>query len=455
MTRDVDVVVVGLGPGGEDVAGSLASAGLVVVGVEAELVGGECPYWACVPSKMMIRAANVVADARRAPLLAGTVSLVPDFSVVARRIRDEATDDWDDKVAADRFTGKGGILVRGRGELVSRDTVRVGDEEYRARRGIVIATGSSPVIPPIEGLAETPYWTNREAVSATEAPSSLVVLGGGAVGCELAQVFARFGSKVTIIEAGDRLLPGEVAAAGELIGSVFAAEGIAVRTGDAVTAVSHDGTQFRVVTGAGSVEAERLLVATGRRANLRNLGLGTAGLSEDLRVLPVDGQLVAAPGIWAVGDVTGAGAFTHTAIYQAGIATQAILGTPTADADYRALPRVTFTDPEVGAVGLTPDAAREQGRRVRVGTVQVSVTSRGWIHGPGNDGFIQVVEDADEGVLVGATSVGPEGGEVLGMLSVAVQARVPVRELGSTIFAYPTFHRGVADALRALTDDPQ
>ena len=268
-------------------------------------------------------------------------------------------------------------------------------------------------------------------------------------------MFARFGSKVTIIEAGDRLLPGEVAAAGELIGSVFAAEGIAVRTGDAVTAVSHDGTKFRVVTGAGSVEAERLLVATGRRANLRNLGLGTAGLSEDLRVLPVDGQLAVAPGIWAVGDVTGAGAFTHTAIYQAGIATQAILGTPTADADYRALPRVTFTDPEVGAVGLTPDAARAQGRRVRVGTVQVSATSRGWIHGPGNDGFIQVVEDADEGVLVGATSVGPEGGEVLGLLSVAVQARMPVHELRSTIFAYPTFHRGVADALRALTDDPQ
>lgn len=455
MTRDVDVVVIGLGPGGEDVAGSLASAGLAVVGVEAELVGGECPYWACVPSKMMIRAANLLAESRRAPLLAGTASVVPDFSLVARRIRDEATDDWDDQVAADRFVGKGGILVRGRGVLVGPDTVRVGDEEFRAARGIVIATGSSPVVPPIEGLSATPYWTNREAVSALEPPSSLVVLGGGAVGCELAQVFARFGSKVTIVEAGERLLPGEVPAAGELIGSVFASDGIAVRTGDAVTAVSHDGTQFRVITAAGPVEAERLLVATGRRANLRNLGLSRAGLSDDLRVLPVDGQLVAAPGIWAVGDVTGAGAFTHTAIYQAGIATQAILGTPTADADYRALPRVTFTDPEVGAVGLTPDAARAQGRRVRVGAVQVSATSRGWIHGPGNDGFIHVVEDVDEGVLVGATSVGLEGGEVLGLLALAVHARVPVAQVRTMILAYPTFHRGIADALRDLGSTPE
>ena len=398
----------------------------------------------------LVRAGNLLAEAARIPGMSGTTSMQPDFTQVARRIRDEATDDWNDQVAVDRFTSKGGVLVRGRGELIGPDTVRVADEEIHATKGIVIGTGTSAAIPPIEGLAGTPYWTNREAISASVAPESLVVMGGGAIGCELAQAFARFGTKVTVIEASDRLLPMEVPQAGQLVSEVFAAGGINVATGTSVTSVQFIDGVFHVATGSGVTVAEKLLVATGRRAKLADLGLGSVGLDPDARFIPVDGQMRAGAGLWAVGDVTGKGAFTHIATYQAGIATANILGSPIADADYRALPRVTFTDPEIGSVGMTPDAARDSGLRVRVGSTKVADSTRGWLHGPGNEGFIELVEDADAGVLVGATSAGPVGGEVLSMLTLAVHARVPVAELRTMIYAYPTFHRGVQEALRAL-----
>src|SRR5690242_5265183 len=202
-----DVVVIGLGPGGGEVANRLLDAGLSVIGVERELVGGECPYWGCIPSKMAVRAAGVLAEARRAPLLAGTADVRPDFGAVARRIRAEATDDWDDAVAVARFEKAGGRFVRGTAVIEERGQVRVDDEVITARRGVVVATGSAPVRPPIPGLNEVGYWTNREAIAAKDAPDSLVVLGGGAIGLELAQAFARFGTEVTVVEGADRVLP--------------------------------------------------------------------------------------------------------------------------------------------------------------------------------------------------------------------------------------------------------
>jgi pyruvate/2-oxoglutarate dehydrogenase complex dihydrolipoamide dehydrogenase (E3) component len=419
--HEVDVVVIGMGPGGEYAAGQLAAA-------EDSLVGGECPYWGCVPSKMMIRAADLVTEGRRVPGIAGAATVQPDWAPVAGRIM-EATDNWDDMAAAERFTGQGGRLFRGHGRITAPGRVAVGDDVLRARRGIVIATGSAPSIPPIPGLAGTPYWTNHQAIEAMQVPESLIVLGGGAIGSELAQVFSRFGAKVTVVEALGRLLSAEEPEAGALLADVFGREGIGVRTGVTATNVAHQGegpeAGFTLTLGGGEeVRAATLLVATGRRADLAAVGAGHAGIDEAQRWVPVDDHMRAAPGVWALGDVVGKGAFTHMSMYHAGIVVADILGQAHHAAEYHAVPRVTFTDPEIGSVGLTEAQAREQGLAVRVGVTQVPASTRGWIHKAGNDGFIKLVEDGRRGVLVGATSVGPWGGEVLGPLVLAVHAAV-------------------------------
>jgi pyruvate/2-oxoglutarate dehydrogenase complex dihydrolipoamide dehydrogenase (E3) component len=448
----VDVVVVGLGVGGEEVAGRLAEAGLSVVGIEQGLVGGECPYWGCVPSKMMIRAANLLAEARRVDGMAGRAEVHPDWTPVARRIREEATDDWDDQVAVDRFTGKGGRFVRGHGRLVGPGRVAVGDETFEPTRGVVIGVGTGPAIPPIEGLAGTPYWTNREAIEVETLPSSLLVLGGGAIGLELVQVFARFGVRVGVVEALDRLIAPEEPESSALAAEALAADGVEVHTSVSVEEVGYAHEEFQVGLGDGTtLRAEALLVSTGRRAELGELGLDTVGVDPGARFVKVDERMRAGDGLWAVGDVTGHGGFTHVAMYQAGIAVRDILGEDGPPADYRALPRVTFTDPEIGSVGMTERQARDAGLDVRVGLAQLPSSARGWIHKAGNAGFIKLIEDARRGVLVGATSAGPVGGEVLSALAVAVHGEVPVDRLRHMIYAYPTFHRAIEDALRNLS----
>jgi pyruvate/2-oxoglutarate dehydrogenase complex dihydrolipoamide dehydrogenase (E3) component len=448
-----DAIVIGMGPAGEAVAGDLAEAGLSVLGIDRKLVGGECPYWGCIPSKMMVRAAHLLAEARRVDGMAGSVTVTPDWEPVARRIRDEATDNWDDRVAVERFEGKGGTFLRAEGRLQGPGQVEAAGRTFTARRAVVLATGTEPAIPPIPGLAEVPYWTNRDVVEAKELPSSLVVLGGGAIGVELAQALSRFGVDVTVVEALDRLLPLETPAAGELVARVLDDEGVQVITGVSAERVSRDGARIAVHLADGrTVAGAQLLVATGRRTDLPRLGVATVGVDADLRFVPVDESLRVTDRVWAVGDLTGKGAFTHVGMYQARIAVADILSLPHEPADYRALPRVTFSDPEVGSVGLTPQAARDAGIRVRIGVAQVPNTARGWLHKAGNDGFIELVEDAQRGVLVGATAAGPNGGEVLGLLTLAVHAQVPVEQLRQMIYAYPTFHRGVEDALRALAD---
>ncbi len=397
MAERVDVVVLGLGVGGEELANMLAENGLNVVGIESNLVGGECPYFGCIPTKMMIR-----ADA--------------DWTPVARRIRDVATDNWNDRVAVERFERKGGHFVRGAGKLAGPGKVSVNGTTYEASQGIVIATGTSPVVPPIPGLDRVKFWTNRDAVKVEELPESLVILGGGAIGVELAQVFARFGVKVSIIEGMDRVLAMEEPEASAVLGEVLQREGIELWLKSRAQSVAPRGDAIAVnLDGGRQVTGQALLVATGRRANLQDIGLETVGLDPSARLLEPDDHLRVGERLWAIGDVTTSGGFTHMAIYE--------------------------------------EQARKKGINVRTGIQKASVTSRGWIHGPGNDGLIKVVEDADRRVLVGATTMGPRGGDLLGIFELAIKLQIPSDELRHLIYAYPTFYRGTGEAVRKLGSD--
>lgn len=453
--QEFDVIVIGLGPGGEDLAGQLAASGRQVLGIESHLVGGECPYYGCIPSKMIIRAADLLQEGRRINTMAGTAVITPDYSIVADRIRDEATDDWNDQVAVDRFVGKGGTFVRGRGQLDGPGRVAVGEETYAARLGVVLATGTSPAIPPVPGLAEAAPWTNRDVFKIREVPESLIVIGGGAIGLELAQAFSRFGCMVTVVEALDRILAPEEPESSELVAKVLRSEGIDIRTGSAAGSVSRgaDGVLLTLADGS-EIRADEILVAAGRTPNVRGIGLDSVGLDETARpTFTVDERMRVngVDGLWAIGDIAGKGAFTHMAVYQAGVAFDDITGvsSPRLAQDH-AVSRVTFTDPEVGSVGMTEAQALAAGLNVEVGFANSATSSRGWLHGEGNEGLMKLIVDADKGILVGATSVGPRGGDVLSMFNLAVHARVPVAQLQSMIYAYPTFYRGALDALTDL-----
>jgi len=429
-SSSVDVVVLGLGAGGEYAARKLAEAGLDVVGVERELVGGECPFYGCTPSKLMIHSAH---DGQ-------------PFARAAARIR-EANHDWHDDQHAGPLEEAGVRIVRGHGRLAGPGRVEVDGTTYDARLGVVLDTGTEPAVPAVDGLAGTPYWTNRDVMRQTDPPESLVVLGGGPIGCELAQAFARFGTQVTLVEAEDRLLGPEEPEAAEVVTRVLRAEGIDVRVGAELTRVEHDGG-FVLEVGGDMVSVEHLLVAVGRHLNLDDIGLQTVGLSSEADQLETDEHLRAGERLWAVGDITGKGAFTHVSLYQAKVVVADLLGEDHPVADYRAVSRVTFTDPEVGSVGLTEEQAREAGLRVSVGHAEIPRSARGWIHEA--EGVVKVVADADRGILVGGTVVAPYGGEVLGLLTAAVHAEIPVETLRGMHYAYPTFHRAIAAALADL-----
>jgi pyruvate/2-oxoglutarate dehydrogenase complex dihydrolipoamide dehydrogenase (E3) component len=446
-----DVIVIGMGVGGEEVAGTLAEAGLDVVAVERKLVGGECPYWGCIPSKMMVRAGDSLAEAARVMGLAGEARISPEWAPVARRVR-EATAGWNDEAAVERHVGKGEKFIRGSARIVAPGAVEVDGQRITARRGIVLATGTEPAVPPIEGLASIDFWTNREAIEAKEVPESIVIVGAGPIGLELGQVLRRFGSEVAFVELFEHALAYDEPEIAAAVADVLAEERIALHTGVSVQRVARRNGGIEALLGDGrTLRAERILIATGRKTNLSDLGLEAVGLQPDARAIEVDAHMRAGEGLWAVGDITGKGQFTHLAVYQGRIAAADILGREHAPADYRAVPRVTFMDPEVAAVGLTARRAHEQGINVRIGVAETKTSTRGWIHGPGAEhGVIKLVADADRKVLAGASVMSPGAGEMIAFLGLAIAERIPVARLRDLIYPYPTFVRGLEAALRDL-----
>jgi pyruvate/2-oxoglutarate dehydrogenase complex dihydrolipoamide dehydrogenase (E3) component len=448
-----DVICIGAGTVSEGVASELKGTGISFAVIERELVGGECPYWGCIPSKTLLRSAEVLAEAGRARALAASrVEWDVDFPKIAERTHYISRDE-DDTKATEALLEQGAQVIRGEGRLTGPGTVAVGDRVLTATRGIVIGTGTSAAIPPIEGLDGVAYWTNREATLTRELPRSMLVLGSGPIGAELAQAFARFGTEVHVIEALERLIPAEEPEASEELAKAFQAEGIAAHLGaKAVKATEEDGAITLHLEGGQALTAQRLLVAVGRRPRLAGINLAAAGITAtDRGWIKVDDRtLLAAPGVWAGGDITGIGAFTHLSWYHGKVIGRQLRG-DAAVADHRAIPRVTFTDPEIASVGLSEARARDQLEEVRVVSADSGNGTRGYINGPPG-GVIKLVADMRRRVLVGGLVVGPRAGEMIAELTLAIRAEVPLAVLEDTLHAFPTFSRDLDGLFPQLVD---
>ena len=435
------VVVLGAGSSGEHFVGALRRRGsdAEIVVVERELAGGECSYYACIPTKTLLRPTEALAAARLAPGAAEAITGALDPERVFWW-REQVTDGRDDSWHADWLAEQNAELVRGEARVARRGVVVVGDRELEYDH-LVVATGSDSAVPPVEGLAGLDYWTNREAVWAGEVPEHLLVLGVGAVGAELGQFYRRLGSEVTLLEYHDRILARLDPDAGALLRERFEEEGIRVLVNRSTSRAEHADGRFVLRFESGDpVEGDRLLVATGRRPNVFGIGLEQLDIELTPRGITVDDRLSAGDGVWALGDVSGVGLLTHLGKYQARVAAANIAGEDVR-ADYRAIPAAVFTDPQVASVGSMDGVTA----RYDIAGGRLSTYER-----PKRAGFVKLAADPDRRVLVGAIAVGPEAGEWLGQLTVAIRAEIPIEVLLDTIQPYPTFSEAIFAALLEL-----
>jgi pyruvate/2-oxoglutarate dehydrogenase complex dihydrolipoamide dehydrogenase (E3) component len=449
-----DVVILGAGSAGENLANSLAEGDRTVAIVEELRVGGECGFVACVPSKILLRAAEIrllLRDAERLGAVAAPLDAGDGRAAYALAVgrRDAIVPD-DDTFGAEQFTQHGVTLLRGRGRIARTGVVAVGEREI-GYTDLVIATGSTPAIPPIEGIATVPTWTSDQALTSPHWPASLIVLGGGAVGCELAQIYAAFGTAVTLVQSAPHLLPREEPSIAGILADVLRGNGIEIRLGAKATSAHATATGVALTLEDGdTLHAERLLLATGREPRVTDLGLEMLGITPTEQGLEIDEhcRVVGQEHVWAAGDVSGIEPYTHTATYHAKILAANLLG-QSRKADYRAIPRAVYTSPTVAGVGLTAQAAREQGYTVATAGVDLRKTARAETEGTPH-GRLELIADKDRGVLLGASAIGPHADAWLGEAALAVRAAVPLTLLGDVVRAFPTFNEAYTEALDHL-----
>lgn len=447
MNDHFDVAVLGMGPGGEIAAGRLLKAGKKVAVIERELIGGECAYWACVPSKTVLRPPEARTEVQRA---AGVGRAQLDWAE-ASDYRDYMIRHLNDKDQIDGYARHGAVVVKEEARITGPGRIRAGDRELTAEH-IIIATGSDPVLPPLEGLDQITAWTNRETYTATTLPGRAVVIGGSAVGIETATFLARFGVKVTLIHRGDRLLGREEPRAGELAHEYLPEAGIEIRLG--VTARRgrrEDGQSVLELDDGTEVAADVVIFATGRAPRTRDLGFEQAGVVlGDRGQVQVDEHCRAGDNVWAIGDVTGIMPFTHVAKYQGRIAADAILGNPR-KAFYEGIPRVVFADPEIAAAGLTRDQAERQGLSTATAELDVAAAiTRPWTYEREPRGHLGLLADTDRKVLIGAWAVAPMAGEWIHQASLAIRAKIPIDTLRDQVAQYPTYNEAYLAALDKL-----